>query len=725
MGKTIDAILAIAFIVCVGCASITLSAQQNGQQNSSPSAPPSPGGGITSGTAPIETTLFAYRSLSSDVDAISREILALTSGQADHKIVIGTAADVAAFAQWRAIMAEAILLDTRAETIHADFPAPPPDGSPTPLPTLSVTETHTAGSLTQGRTIVFALSVSSISGTSGAAGPVTIVDTLPTGWSVSTATPSGGRGWTCNPAADRASISCTRNDPLNTNSSYPIIQVYATVGPPPPPSGPAPVEIITLTGGGAAPQAPLSITLPIPSAAPGGGGANRGAVPPAPPAGAQSPPAASPAAGAGGPLSAVTAAIPVFATVLSQAFAVTETFEGSQGSMTDAPLINMVAERLQEAGVATFIPSVYTPHLLRNATLGDTYLWQELLKLEIDRATLWNDVANASKTLAKATYIVQNPGKYNTTDFTAALEYSGQLQSLITSAQAVATSIDSFETSLFGGQATQSQQQSQNPQNQNANSPGNPSSNPSGNVTNNPSGNPINNAPGNQTNNASGNAGNSPTGTPGANLTGPTQNLQTGQQSSAPPGQQANILPQILGSDLLAHALWGDPNWVSNSDDASAVFNKKLNTVNFLIVHALESGGSQLTKSHFFYGTHIFFSGGAVATFGLFQVSGEVICSGLAYDYEGNVREKKYDRGLRLPQLPAIVTTDFSSCKKKGAKPQISLQKGMTSSEAFANASAPYRTIAVNGNNYTYEFDDVDRTRIVIRDGIVIKVMKH
>jgi hypothetical protein len=384
--------------------------------------------------------------------------------------------------------------------------------------------------------------------------------------------------------------------------------------------------------------------------------------------------------------------------------------------MTDTPLINMMAERLQGSGVTTLVPSLYTPHLLRNGTLGDTYLWKELVNLETDRAALWNDVAIASKVLAKATYIVQNPSKYSTLNFTTALEYSGQLPSLITSAQAVATSIDSFETSLFGGQvATQSQQQSQNPQNQNTNSPGNQNNNQPANGPNNQTGNPTNNPSGNQPSNT-GNQPTNPAGTMAAN-----QNVQTGQQPSSPAGQAASILPQILSSDLLAHALWSDSNWMSTNDDATKAFTDKLNTVNFLVVHALESGGSQLTKSNFFYGTHIFFSGGAVATFGLYQVSGDVICSGFAYDYEGNVREKGYNRALRLPQLPAIVTTDYFTCGKN-PKPQISLRKGMTSPEVFA--TAPHRTIAVKGNDYTYEFDDANRTRVVIRDGIVIKVMK-
>jgi hypothetical protein len=713
------ALVLTAYIVCAASAPKAAHAQQNGPQNQSPA---SPGGGITSGTAAIETTLFAYRSLSSDSEGISREVLALTN--TPRKIVIGTTSDLAAFAQWRGIMSEALLLDQRARRISADFPNYPAAGTPTPLSTLSVTETHTAGNLTQRQTIMFTLAVSNTSGSDSAAVPLTVLLSLPTGWFLTNTVagaPQGyklgppmggapGTNWTCTPSPDRNSIACTRNDSLQAFSTYQLIVVYATVGAPPPASSPAPVATVTLIGGGAVPPAPLTATLPIPAAAAAGGGRAAGAVVPGgAPAGPQSPPTTSGGGGAGA-LSALTGAIPVFATVLGQAFAVQQTLSASQSSMTDTPLIRMVGEKLREGGVRVLIPSDYSPYLLRNGTLEDTYLWQVLVQLETDRAVLWNDLANASKVLSKETYIIQNPTKYNAGDVTTALEYSGKLQSLMSSAQAVASSIDSFETSLFGAQATpQPAQQAQNPQNQSTNSPGGQTT--TGNTGGNPTGNQPNTPPANQ--------GNGPTGNPA----GPTTPNQ-GPQSPPAGGQATSLLPQILGADLLAHALWDDPAWVTPSDQAAARFNSAMDKVNFLTLHALESGGSELNKSNFFYGTHIFFSGGSVATFGLYKVSGEVRCSGFAYDYEGNVREKKYDRALRLPQLPAIVTLEFSSCQPEEGSREITLRRGMTAPEAFEAARVPYRTVAVTNDSYTYEFDDLNRTRIVIRDGVVTKVMK-
>ena len=63
-------------------------------------------------------------------------------------------------------------------------------------------------------------------------------------------------------------------------------------------------------------------------------------------------------------------------------------------------------------------------------------------------------------------------------------------------------------------------------------------------------------------------------------------------------------------------------------------------------MHALESGGSQLSKSNLFLGSRIYFSGGAVATVGLYESDGKLACSGIAYGYKGYIREKDVERVL-------------------------------------------------------------------------------
>lgn len=69
-----------------------------------------------------------------------------------------------------------------------------------------------------------------------------------------------------------------------------------------------------------------------------------------------------------------------------------------------------------------------------------------------------------------------------------------------------------------------------------------------------------------------------------------------------------------------------------------------------LTVKALESGGGVLTKSSIL-GSKVYFSGGAVATYALFQLNGDMSCSGNVYDYDGYIREKDFNKKFRNPDI--------------------------------------------------------------------------
>lgn len=86
---------------------------QSGQQGSPNGNGPSPG--ITGGTSPIESVLFAYKALASDGAAISGQINSLLSGHTPAIVVIATPADISAIIQWRAVMGQLSVLDERAE----------------------------------------------------------------------------------------------------------------------------------------------------------------------------------------------------------------------------------------------------------------------------------------------------------------------------------------------------------------------------------------------------------------------------------------------------------------------------------------------------------------------------------------------------------------------------------------------------------------------------------
>ena len=47
----------------------------------------------------------------------------------------------------------------------------------------------------------------------------------------------------------------------------------------------------------------------------------------------------------------------------------------------------------------------------------------------------------------------------------------------------------------------------------------------------------------------------------------------------------------------------------------------------------------------------VYFSGGAVATYALFQMDGSLRCSGNVYDYDGYIREGETNRAFRPPDI--------------------------------------------------------------------------
>lgn len=91
---------------------------------------------------------------------------------------------------------------------------------------LTITKTH-VGNFTQGQIGATYSLITTNSGTAATSGTVTVIDTIPTGL---TATTAVGLGWTCtlnSPAAGQ--VKCTRNDALAPGSSYPPITLTVNV----------------------------------------------------------------------------------------------------------------------------------------------------------------------------------------------------------------------------------------------------------------------------------------------------------------------------------------------------------------------------------------------------------------------------------------------------------------------------------------------------------------
>lgn len=96
-------------------------------------------------------------------------------------------------------------------------------------------------------------------------------------------------------------------------------------------------------------------------------------------------------------------------------------------------------------------------------------------------------------------------------------------------------------------------------------------------------------------------------------------------------------LAAVMAADAVARKL-------NISDDPATPGNR---TWQHLIwVKALESGGS-VTRTSNLFGTKVRFGGGAVDTFAMFRLDGEVVCSGNVYSFQSPVRlqdlDKKYD----------------------------------------------------------------------------------
>jgi len=103
----------------------------------------------------------------------------------------------------------------------------------------------------------------------------------------------------------------------------------------------------------------------------------------------------------------------------------------------------------------------------------------------------------------------------------------------------------------------------------------------------------------------------------------------------APPAQ--SHLAAVLNADGLAQRLGADPATGKVPDNAPH---------HLLLIKALESGGS-VNRSSSIFGSKMSYSGGSVGTYALFNLNGELECSGNVYDYAGPVPSKKFQAQLR------------------------------------------------------------------------------
>lgn len=134
-----------------------------------------------------------------------------------------------------------------------------------------------------------------------------------------------------------------------------------------------------------------------------------------------------------------------------------------------------------------------------------------------------------------------------------------------------------------------------------------------------------------------------------ANNANEVQGAQTEGQS-APPSHFASV----LASDELAKKLGFSFNGAADSASPWQ---------HVLWVKALESGGS-VTKQGNLFGTKVLFGGGAVDTYSVFSLTGDLVCSGNVYSFQRPVNVKDFDHAVHTPnpETPAKWASEHSTC---------------------------------------------------------------
>lgn len=125
--------------------------------------------------------------------------------------------------------------------------------------------------------------------------------------------------------------------------------------------------------------------------------------------------------------------------------------------------------------------------------------------------------------------------------------------------------------------------------------------------------------------------------------------------AAAPAAPNQSHLTAVLTADGLAQRLGADPA-TGHIPDTSPH--------HVLLVKALESGGS-VSRNTTIFGTKMSYSGGSVGTYALFNLNGDLECSGNVYDYAGYLPAKDFQKKLRAykPDPQSQVIFQRGSCR--------------------------------------------------------------
>jgi len=127
-----------------------------------------------------------------------------------------------------------------------------------------------------------------------------------------------------------------------------------------------------------------------------------------------------------------------------------------------------------------------------------------------------------------------------------------------------------------------------------------------------------------------------------------------GAQTEGAPAIPASHLGSVLTADAVAVKIGFSTGGVA---DPSSPWQ------NLLWVKALESGGS-VSKQSSLFGTKVFFGGGAVDTYSVFSLDGNLVCSGNVYSFQQPVNLKDVGSAVHAPNpdTPAKWESEHGTC---------------------------------------------------------------
>ena len=130
--------------------------------------------------------------------------------------------------------------------------------------------------------------------------------------------------------------------------------------------------------------------------------------------------------------------------------------------------------------------------------------------------------------------------------------------------------------------------------------------------------------------------------------------IDAGAQTQGAPTTPPSHFASVLAADELAKRIGFSS---TGAPDSNSPWQ------NLLWVKALESGGS-VTKQSNLFGTKVLFGGGAVDTYSVFGLEGDLVCAGNVYSFQQPVNVKDVQNAVNTPSPdpPAKWMSEHSTC---------------------------------------------------------------